>query len=383
MRPQNATLKANLTAKQTLFCSEYCFDFNATRAAIVAGYSRRSAAVIGRQNLIKPNIQSRIKGIMSDLAKASEMSALKLVQEHAKIAFSDAGQFRLNWITMKDFKCLTPEQKACIQEISTKVVKQNIGTRKHPVIVNVEYVKLKLYDKQESLDKLSEMLGFNAPVKQDVKSEVTMTNFDLLNRKIAERLIKKIDGHTAPENHQPKLLHKSQKQVDAERQESAKNGVPYFNGVEAYIPQGEVNCWKRLGGVVKIGGEFGLFGVPVGRFQRFDDYVRIYDYSDSEKNPFKKIDKYSNFRDFSGPSNSFCILEVDLRSQGRSEMPDEIEFRKCNVLFVGNRIEFLKRVKMYVDQQEYDKICEAAQGKPLESPILYGLFKDDYQGYQP
>lgn len=153
--------------------------------------------------------------------------------------------------------------------------------------------------------------------------------------------------------------------------------------VEAYIPQGEVNCWKRLGGIVKIGGEFGLFAVPVGRFQRFDDYVRIYDYSDSEINPFKKLDKYNTFGDFSGPSNSFCILEVDLRSQGRSEMPDEIEFRKCNVLFIGDRDKFIIEVKRYVDLQEHLEICDNIQGNPIGFPPLGKLFKDSYQGYRP
>jgi len=231
MRPKNTALQTSLTANQTLFCTEYCLDFNATRAAIVAGYSVRSAAVIGRQNLIKPNIETTINTIKMDLAKASEMSALKIVQEHAKIAFSDAGQFRSSWITMKDFNSLTPAQKACIQEISTKVVKQNIGSNDEPVIVDVEYIKLKLYDKQKSLDKISEMLGFNAPVKYEVEgeSQAGLTPFRSMTDKVGRRRKNTFEDQIGLDQLRCQPQKKSTKQVEAERQEAAKNGVPYFD----------------------------------------------------------------------------------------------------------------------------------------------------------
>lgn len=45
-----------LTDKQTRFVEEYCLDFNATQAAIRAGYSQDSAAAIGWENLRKPEI---------------------------------------------------------------------------------------------------------------------------------------------------------------------------------------------------------------------------------------------------------------------------------------------------------------------------------------
>jgi len=45
-----------LTAKQKLFCHEYLIDLNATQAAIRAGYSKKTAKVIGCENLTKPDI---------------------------------------------------------------------------------------------------------------------------------------------------------------------------------------------------------------------------------------------------------------------------------------------------------------------------------------
>ena len=49
-----------LTAKQKRFVQEYLIDLNATQAAIRAGYSRKTAGVIGVENLKKPYIREAI-----------------------------------------------------------------------------------------------------------------------------------------------------------------------------------------------------------------------------------------------------------------------------------------------------------------------------------
>lgn len=54
-------MTAKLSAKQLKFVKEYQKDLNATQAAIRAGYSKKTAAVIGAENLIKPNIQAALK----------------------------------------------------------------------------------------------------------------------------------------------------------------------------------------------------------------------------------------------------------------------------------------------------------------------------------
>ena len=153
-----------LTAKQEKFCYEYCIDYNATQAAIRAGYSQDTASVIGFENLRKPNIKNRISEMQNNLAETAGISALRILKEHERIAFSNAGQLRDGWISLKDFEQLPDSVKACIQEISTKTIKRYIGDGP----VEEEYVKVKLYDKQKSLDSISRMLGFDAPVKQEI-----------------------------------------------------------------------------------------------------------------------------------------------------------------------------------------------------------------------
>lgn len=158
-----------LTAKQERFCYEYLANgFNATQAAIKAGYSERTAKSIGQENLTKPDIKSKIDEMKSNLAETAGISALMIAREHSKIAFSSISHLHNTWIERKQLVELTDEQKACIQEISTKVIQKNIGSRTEPDIVDVEFIKIKLYDKQKALDALSNLFGYNAPTKQEL-----------------------------------------------------------------------------------------------------------------------------------------------------------------------------------------------------------------------
>ena len=50
-----------MTEKMNQFVLEYLKDFNATQAAIRAGYSERTAEVIGHENLRKPQIKEAIE----------------------------------------------------------------------------------------------------------------------------------------------------------------------------------------------------------------------------------------------------------------------------------------------------------------------------------
>lgn len=59
--------KKRLTAKQKLFVLEYLKNFNATQAAINAGYSKKTAAIVGFENLRKPNIIRYIDEAMTEI----------------------------------------------------------------------------------------------------------------------------------------------------------------------------------------------------------------------------------------------------------------------------------------------------------------------------
>ena len=100
----NEQVIIKLTAKQGKFCYEYCWDFNATQAAIRAGYSQKTAKVIGCENLTKPYIQSQIKKLQVNLSETAGISRLMVLREHQKLAFSSIAHLHLTWVTRKDFE---------------------------------------------------------------------------------------------------------------------------------------------------------------------------------------------------------------------------------------------------------------------------------------
>jgi phage terminase small subunit len=157
------TNEYGLTPKEEKFCHEYVLLLSPLKAAINAGYSEKSASNIGSIKLTKARVRKRIETLKKNLGETAEISALRVLKEHEKIAFADAGQLRSGWLDLKAFEQLTPDQKAVIQEITTKETR--FGT---------EY-KIRLYDKQKSLDSISAMLGFNAPEK----TEITVKEYDL------------------------------------------------------------------------------------------------------------------------------------------------------------------------------------------------------------
>lgn len=69
-----------LTAKQVRFCEEYLIDFNATQAALRAGYSPKTAAKIGWENLQKPEIATHIEAAKAKLTEEAQITAKEVLQ---------------------------------------------------------------------------------------------------------------------------------------------------------------------------------------------------------------------------------------------------------------------------------------------------------------
>ena len=55
-----------LTGKQEIFCKQYLENFNATKAAKLAGYSEKTAYATGWENLRKPEIKKRLDELIKE-----------------------------------------------------------------------------------------------------------------------------------------------------------------------------------------------------------------------------------------------------------------------------------------------------------------------------
>ena len=78
-----------LTTKQQRFIEEYTVDWNATQAAIRAGYSEKTAHHIGSENLRKPDIKEAIEARI----KEKTLTADQLLQMQSELAQLDLSPY--------------------------------------------------------------------------------------------------------------------------------------------------------------------------------------------------------------------------------------------------------------------------------------------------
>jgi phage terminase small subunit len=152
----------SLNPKQEAFCQEYLKDLNATQAAIRAGYSADSARQIGSENLSKPAIEARLKQLMDERSERTRISADRVLNELAKLAFSDMRNFA-KWgpggVHPIEGETLSDEDAACVAEVSETTTKDG-GS-----------IRFKLHDKKAAL----ELLGRHLKLFTD-KQEVSGPN---------------------------------------------------------------------------------------------------------------------------------------------------------------------------------------------------------------
>lgn len=138
-------MEDKLTEKQRFFVKEYLIDFNATRAAIAAGYSEDTAYSIASENLKKPEIQEALKEEIDERAKRVGITQDIIIRELAKIAFADINDFVE--YTPDGHIVLKPSEKidgTVLQEVS----ETRFGNK-----------KIKLHDKMKALELLGKHLG--------------------------------------------------------------------------------------------------------------------------------------------------------------------------------------------------------------------------------
>jgi Phage terminase, small subunit len=90
-KPTKDLLKTPLQNKQKIFIAEYLVDFNATRAAIAAGYKEKSARFIGNANIKKAHIKAIIEKQIEERKSRITFTADSVLEETAKVAFCHSG----------------------------------------------------------------------------------------------------------------------------------------------------------------------------------------------------------------------------------------------------------------------------------------------------
>jgi len=160
----------SLTDKQRIFVIEYLRDFNATRSAIAAGYSKKTAHVIGWENLRKPNIQAEIKRHKEAMVEELGVGVQRIIAEYMKIAFADISEYVE--FGRQDVPMLNGEGEPMLDPETGEqmMFKQNFvafknsdeidGTLISEVKQGKDGVSIKLHDKMKALEKLEKYVGF-------------------------------------------------------------------------------------------------------------------------------------------------------------------------------------------------------------------------------
>lgn len=155
---------AKLTAKQQRFCDEYLIDLNATQAAIRAGYSERTAAVIATENLRKPNISEYIEKRMAEKEK-------ELIADQDEVMKYLTAVMRRQ---MKDSVVVTLQNKTekwVMDEDTGKLKKQTI-TEEKPAVVEIP---AQLRDANKAAELLGKAYGiYTDRIEADVDMELNI-----------------------------------------------------------------------------------------------------------------------------------------------------------------------------------------------------------------
>ena len=149
-------MSGGLSPKQAAFVAEYLIDLNATRAAIRAGYSERTAGWTGCRLLRNAAVREAVEREQARRAERTGITADRVLAELANIAFADPRDL-MEWgpdgVTLKDSASLA------------EVAEGSGGT-----------LRLKKHDKVKALELLARHIGmFRDRVETEVSGGVTLT----------------------------------------------------------------------------------------------------------------------------------------------------------------------------------------------------------------
>ena len=155
---------AKMTAKQQRFCDEYLIDLNATQAAIRAGYSKKTAAVIATENLRKPNIAEYIK-------KRLDEKEAELIADQNEV---------MKYLTSVMRREKTESVVVTLSEEETKFVEDEQGTMRKQTIKKEVPQIIEIPARLSDANKAAELLGkahglYTDRIEQEIDAEIKVT----------------------------------------------------------------------------------------------------------------------------------------------------------------------------------------------------------------
>lgn len=172
----------HLTARQKLFCVEYLKELNAHRAALRAGYSKKTAYAIGRENLTKPTIRAYLDERINERLEAVQIDANYVLKRLHEIDTLDVADIMND---VGDIKPIKDWPKAWRTTISAIDVLAINASEKTPASV---LKKIKWPDKVKNLELLGKHIAVGAfREMQQVQSQNENISISLTSDMSAEQ----------------------------------------------------------------------------------------------------------------------------------------------------------------------------------------------------
>jgi phage terminase small subunit len=166
-----------LNPRHQKFVEQYLIDFNATQAAIRAGYAPHTRYC--DTLLRKPGIAAAVKAALQMREEKARITGDRVLIEYSRMAFANMRDFA-NWgangVTLREKNGLTEADTAAVAEIQ-------------PSDNNGKGGKIKLYDKKAALDALARHLGLFDPNMRLGKHDQSAGGKDS-RKELRERILK-------------------------------------------------------------------------------------------------------------------------------------------------------------------------------------------------
>jgi phage terminase small subunit len=185
---------ADLTDKQRRFVEEYPIDFNATQAAIRAGYSENTAGKIGWENLQKPEIVAALNETRQKLSERTGITEDRIMQEYARLGLYDIRK-AVKWRSDVLVDVLDPDTGETAGVHKNDVALVNSDDLDDDTALAISEVKMdargglsiKFHDKKAALDSMAKHLGMFDGKKgaDDPEDSPEAENLRALGRKMA------------------------------------------------------------------------------------------------------------------------------------------------------------------------------------------------------
>lgn len=147
---REVNVSENLSNKQLAFVREYCVDYNATQAAIRAGYAESTAYSQGQRLLKNVEVKNAIADEQDVLLERTRISRERVLKELSRVAFTDMRSY-VEWgpsgVRLKPSEDLTADDSAAVTEVS-----ESYGE-------NGKTLKFKLAHKDSALKMLAQHVG--------------------------------------------------------------------------------------------------------------------------------------------------------------------------------------------------------------------------------